>query len=539
MDNLEQQVRDQFGSDTIDRLSVTYDKNKLIQVMAGGYTAKTGERGEINEIRKAVDREIKIATKKSKIEASSLTLQQIITDYNVCKVQSGGKLYWMYQDLDKDAYGNREWKMVTKDVLRTNFYQLNLHIRGSDGQPDYDAFNEFNRLLVDQDKGFHKITQSYRKPAGLSNGELNVMNKEFAKPSSDKSKDYHWFFDTIYKTLSGGSDKNTKEHLEQILLAKWQHPENVFLPGIFINDDGGTFKDLFVVQHLTPLFGGNVLYNGTVDHLLGKFNSLIAGKAIVHISEVQRDKVNMNRLKSNMGAPVILVEAKYEIPYQADNTGLVFSVGNGTQGSVTLSGENQDRRYSIFSPKIDGYDNLIADMKKFEGKNLTREEADEWIIAVGQNIVSNTEQIGKWLSAKIEQYRDIKHLRPIKNEAYHSLIEEQRASWLSYVETVFSEPNFEYIRHELLIKLLHEFNKGFNPASRTMKHEIERLIRDRKLPIVHQERAYIRQSPTISIQRTVWRKVDINSGPGSVLQENEDMFGKTDSNDRWVWTWKA
>jgi hypothetical protein len=485
------------------------------------------------------------------VATSKLTLQEIINKHNYHQIKKGNKLMWYFQRDEVDEFGNRIWDSIGKEVVKAKHFQLSLFIPGRKGESNYSALDEFSKLLMDQGRSFNNVIQSYRAPAGVHNGELNIMNKEFAKPSVDGSKDYHWFFDVIFTSLSGGTCKDTKEHLEKLLLAKWQHPENTFLPGIFINDKGATLKDLFANVFLRHLFGGNVLYNGSIEHLLGKFNAVIAGKAIVHVSEVKRDKVNVDKLKSILNAPKLMVEQKFEIPYEADNTMMLFSVGNGSQGSVTLSGENQDRRYSIFSPPGDGYDLLIAAMQGLEGIKMTREEADNWIVSAGQYILMDPIQMGKWLSAKIADYGDIKHLRPIRNEAYHKLIDKQRASWTSIVETVFEDPNFEYIRTELLRELVMQYNKGgFTPARETMTEEIERLIRDRGYSVVKQRNSTIKTGISATYQRTTWRKnamFNENSTefPGNraatlgQLVEDESSYGVFDSTGRWIWTWKA
>jgi len=497
---------------------------------------------------KEIEKEAALIEKKNevsqKVEMSRLTLQEIINKYNFHQVQKGNKLTWYFQRDVADEFGNRVWDNVGREVLKARHYPLSLYIPGGQGSPSYSAMDEFSKLLMDQGRSFNIVIQSYKEPGGVHNGQLNIMTKSFARPSDDGSIDYHWFFDVIFASLSGGTCENTKGHLEQILLAKWQHPENTFLPGIFINDKGATLKDLFANVFLRHLYGGNILYNGTIEHLLGKFNAIIAGKTIVHVSEVKRDKVNVDKLKSILNAPKLLVEEKFETPYEADNTMMLFSVGNGTQGSVTLSGENQDRRYSIFSPPGDGYELVIAAREEFDGVVMNKEQADEWIVAVGQNILKDPVQMGKWLSAKIAEHGDITHLRPIKNEAYYKLIDKQRASWISIVETVFEDPKFEYIRTELLRELILQYNKGgFTPARETMTEEIERLVRDRGYSVIKQRNSTIKTSNSATYQRTTWRKISVFDGlkPSNLgqLDEDESLYGEFDDHKRWVWTWKA
>ena len=477
-----------------------------------------------------------------KTQESMLSIADMIVKYNMWQVVKGRQLFWFMQREQTDEYGNRGWDSIGKEVLLARFPQLALVIKGNEGSIDYRAFDDFCRAMTDGNRGFFDVVKSFTLPFGkVTNGKLNIMEKNFAKPSEDSSVDYHWFFDLIFASISGGEGEDKKEALEKLFLAKYQHPENSFLPGAFCNDAGATFKDLLANKFARGLFGGNILYNGTIEHLLGKYNALIAGVAFIHLSEIKRDKVNIDKLKSIMNAPTIYVEAKYEMPYVADNTGMIYSAGNGYDGNVTVSGTNQDRRLSIFSSTLDGLSLVIEYIATYEGRTVTRAEAEQWVISTGQHILSDATQIGKWLSAKINKYGDITYLRPVQGEAYLGMIDKQRASWTSLVETVFEDTDFDYIRVELLKELVQNFNRGgFTPAGRNMILEIEKLIKDRKYNIIKQDYAVITGIGK-KMRRDVWR---IASDAGqrdnsmSQLVEDESNYIDHDNNGRQFWTWK-
>lgn len=510
--------------DAMDEVKVGLMTNSLVKTIIKDY----------NKSRAAENSQLKVVT-------SKMTIQQIIDDYNMHQVTVGAKMYWYYQPINVTVYGKREWVSVSREVLKAQFSALREYIRGSNGEPDYNSMDTFSELLMDQGRGFQKITQSFRSPDGVAHGNLNIIDRDFAKASVDGSTDYHWMFDAIFESISGGACSSTKEHLEQIILSKWQHPENPFLPNIFVNDNGGSGKDLFAGGLLMTLFKGSVLYNGTIEHLLGQFNNVVAGKAILHISEMARAKVNMDKLKAFLGAPTFMVEAKFETPYTADNTGLVFSTGNNRTGNLTLSGENQDRRYSIFSPQTDIYTIVARYLKKEHGKEFTHHEVDNWIKTVGQNYLKDFDQVGKWVSAMIAKHGDITHLLPVKNAAYHDMIDKQRHDWLDTVDTVFADSRFRYIRTQLLDDLLAQYSRGGVKSNKINTiTDIERLIKDRGYNIKREERARIKSKLGTVIQRNVWRRVEpIALGETVQINEDESLFGHKDDNGRWIWDWVA
>ncbi len=495
----------------------------------------------VKQLVKDAGKQAREETKKQTKSESEQEIQRIIDTYNFYQSSTGNSV-WFYQTITPDEYGNRAWVSIKKDALLTNFRALDVYIRMGEGLEDYSSFKEFNSMLVDQGRTFTKIVQSYTDHAGC----LNIMNRNFCEPALDGSTDYHWIFDAIIESISGGELGNTETFipLQQTIWCKYLHPDNPFLPNLFIRDlDGRAGKGLISNTFLKTLFMGNVADNCNTDHVTGKFNSVIAGKAIVVVNETKRDKVDVERMKAFLGSPKIMVEAKYQTPYEADNTSLVMSYSNEVTGGITLSGTSSDNRYSIFTTTKNIYQTCQRYFKELEGKTLGLDAIKQWIEGdgpdSGQNLLRSREQVGKWINAMLYLHGDVKTVRPVHGEEYRKMIDRQRGGWLETVEQVFTDATFTYIRAELLERLVREYNRGeVLPGKKTMREQIERLVRDRGYNIILQEKAKIWTNRVAKtwVQRTVWRK-DTGMGQQTNLDDSDNNYGQED-NGRWNWTWK-
>jgi hypothetical protein len=476
------------------------------------------------------EKQRKLNDRQLKLNSSLLDIQEIITTYNIWQTGSGN-LSWYLQELHENEFGEREWTCLKKETLQGRFPQLSVHIRGGAGQPDYSSFKEFTEIMVKEDRIFNKLVQSWTKKTG--NGTLNILFQGFCKPQ--ETTDYHWIIDAAFESISGGTGADKKDHLEDIIWAKFLHPENIFIPSIFLNDEGSSGKGAFVARFLTRLFGGAVADNCNIEHLTGKFNGVIAGKAIIFINETARDKVDVEKVKSFIGSPTFMVEEKYEKPYACDNTGLVISATNQKTGGITLSGENSDRRYSIFSTKTDIYQVIIKYFLAKEGKTLTRAEATDWLEETGQHILHDEVEVGKWIAHKLISRGDIRSVRAIHADEYKHLLNRQRGAWTQTVEQLFNEPGFDYIRAALLRDLVLHYNKGeVIPGRNKMNEEIVRLCKDKGIQVVYHENVTIK-NVNGSIQKNCWK---VDNGKGTV-NEDESKYGEIGSKGFWEWRWIA
>jgi thiamine pyrophosphokinase len=501
----------------------------IAEVTVGDFTSTISKKFK-NEIDNA-DRLLKKSLQKNKAD---LSLQEIMEKFNY-HLTGIGNLYWYFQSEWADEYGNRQWYSIKKDTLLANHSAIDIYIRGEKGEADYSSFKEFNKLLINNDRKFTKVVQSYNSKEGCHNGILNIMQKEFCPPIEDGSTDYHWFLDAVVESISGGKegDPETFDSFQKTIFAKYLHPDNIYLPNLFLNDDGSSGKSLYITQFCTRLFNGQVANNCNIDHITGKFNGYIAGKAIIFANETARDKVDVEKIKQFLGSPTFMVEEKFEKPYECDNTGLLISASNPTTGGITLSGKKADRRYSIFSSQTDIHKTVVEYFKNKENITMTINEAELWVIKTGQHLLHDKDQVGKWINAMVKKWGQVEHVSPNHGAAYHALVDRQRGAWTQTVENVFNDPAFKYIRVDLLVRLIHEYNRHeIIPGKNKMKEEIQRLCIDKRLGMEWKDRTLI-YTNSGSIQRTVWRKIGLNN-----FVEDESIYGDFDINERWVWKWR-
>lgn len=488
-------------------------------------------RGIVRDIRR---NQMKIQKAQQTADAE-MTVSALITNYNF-HVKASGSATWYYQNPMPNIYGVREWIAVKRDALVAGFPQLDTVVRMGEGVEDYNSLKEFNKKLVEQGRRFTRVIQSYTDQPGT----LNIMHKGFCAPAEDAAQDYHWIFDAIFESVSGGR-RGTPEFLalQRTVWAKYLHPENTYIPNIVVCDVVGRGgKGLFSNKFLRRLFNGNIADNCNIDHVIGKFNSVVAGKAMIVVNETNRSKVDSERTKAFLGSPSILVEPKGMDVYHADNTALVMFVTNDINGGVNVGGTKSDNRFSFFHVRESIYAACARHFREHEGEELTELEIKQWIegpaFDAGQNILHDEYEVGKWICAMLAQHGDVTHTEPFHADEYQRIVNLQRGAWTRTVEQVFEDPKFQYIRFQLLVELVRHFNRGeMLPGKTRMKQEIERLIRDRGWNIEYKERARI-QHGLNEIQRTVWCVTNSTGFDG-----DETRYGQKNDRDIWVWNWEA
>jgi len=490
----------------------------------------------VKTIAKDIKKQRAAVEKANRVSSTEMSLGEVINTYNF-HVQSSGSAVWYYQTADLDMFGNRNWYSIKKDALQAAFPVTDVRVRMGEGTEDYNSLKEFNIQLVKQGRVFNRVIQSYKDEPGA----LNLMNKNFCLPAQDGSTDYHWIFDAVLETVSGGppGDPETFEALQRTIFAKYLHPENPYIPNPTIRDvNGRAAKGLMANTFLKRLFNGNIADNCNADHVIGKFNGVIAGKAVVVVNETNRSKIDSERTKAFLGSPRILVENKYQVPYYADNTCLVFFFTNDINGGVNVSGTSSDNRFSFFRVRQNIYKTCIRYFKEREGRDMTEREVQDWIegtdLDSGQIILFNEEQVGKWICAMLAKFGDVRVVEPVHGAEHRAIIDKQRGAWTKKVEQVFEDSNFKYIRAALLDDLIREFNKGeMLPGRNKMRDEIERLIFDRGYPVEFVQRGLVNVGIKTTRQLPIWRLTNL----GTVNQDESD-YGHEDNNGRWVWDWK-
>jgi hypothetical protein len=503
----------------------------IAHAMNGDYSDPVAKK-----VKKEIDDQVSKNKKATTRKESELSLQELVDKYNFHMTSQGG-LFWLYQTEHADQFGNRKWVSLKKDTLQANFSATAVFVRGDKETADYSSFFEFTDMLRDQKRYFTAVNMSYTDKPGV----LNMMNKNFCPVSATGDEDYHWIFDAIYESVSGGEPGSVEfEQFQQIVFSKYMNPSNAFLPNAFVRNPGGRCgKDLYSETHLRTLFGGNVATNCNIDHLLGKFNGAIAGKAVIVVNETVREKVDVEKIKQFLGSKTLRVENKYEMPYEADNTALVISFTNALAGGVSLSGEKSDERYALFSTDAVVRDVISKYFLEKEGIVISPEDCKKWLESndplSGQNILASREENSKWIAAMARKWGKLDYVAAYKSRVYDEILNRQRGAWLDLVEQVFTEPGFDYIRDGLLMDMITYYCRGEAlPGRKRRKEEIERLCKDKGINVIWKDRVSI-NDVNGSMQRTVWK---LNNGMGTV-KENEVSYGVWDDKDNWKWTWRA
>ena len=503
---------------------------------APGWQDQPIVKGVVRDIKKT---QTKIQRAQQAADAE-MNIKSLIAAYNF-HVKASGSAVWYYQQLTPNAYGVRDWVAIKKETLMSAFPQLDVVVRMGDGVEDYKSLQDFNSRLVEQGRRFTRIIQSYNDEPGA----LNIMHKGFCERAEDNSTDYHWIFDAIFESLSGGKPGSEEfEALQRTVWAKYLHPENIYIPHIVICDVVGRGgKGLFSNRFLRRLFNGNIADNCNIDHVIGKFNSVVAGKAMIIVNETNRSKIDSERTKAFLGSPRIPVEPKGMDIYYADNTCLVMFVTNDINGGVNVGGTKSDNRFSFFNVKNNIYTvcaEYMAAQAEPDCADLSEAGIKQWIEShsfdSGQNILHDEYEVGKWINAMILKHGDVTHIEPHHTEEYRRIVDTQRGAWTQTVEQVFEDPKFEYIRAQLLVDLVRHINRGeMLPGKNRMRQEIERLIKDRGWEIEYKDRVNIKNGLE-TIQRTVWRRSDLDHN-FKTLSGDETRYGSFNDKGIWEWHW--
>ena len=195
-----------------------------------------------------------------------------------------------------------------------------------------DAYKLFQQTMDVQERKINTACYAWENQPGC----LNLLRLEqFCQPI--EANGYHEIFDLLFTSLGGGKAENV-EHLEKLILAKWQHPENYLLPCVVFADGGGTGKSVLVSKFLVTLFGKkNVADNLPLEMAFGKFNRAIAGKVIVFVNEAPEDRQDDKGMLRVIHSPEINIEAKGRDPIPSVNTGLYIGTNPKSGGYASAS----------------------------------------------------------------------------------------------------------------------------------------------------------------------------------------------------------
>jgi hypothetical protein len=404
--------------------------------------------------------------------------------------------------------------------------------------PDGDAREVFYNVLDLQERKMNVAHYAWEE----RDGYLNLLSMDQfceAVPANG----YHAAFDLLFHSLGGGKKENI-EHLERVLLSKWQHPENHLLPCLVLADGGGTGKSLLLSGVAPVTFGKkNVADNLSIEMAFGKFNRSIAGKAIAFVNEAPEDREDDKGILRTIHSPTINIEAKGRDPIQAANTALYVISSNPKSGyAVRLAHSDVDRRFSI----IFGGKPLRWHVAEFYG--LSHDNEDEAghnkVVDELQHVLSDPKEVGRWLYCKELQYGDVASVRALHGTDYKKQSADTEDMHTRVFDAIFQAEGFSYVRSELLFKFYQSNggtykNIGFNRLARVYLEEHPELkITYDNFPWAGRVQGYVaRESTPKRYQARVFIKDAASytkAGEKTRLADNDQKYGEEDTGGRWV-----
>jgi hypothetical protein len=289
--------------------------------------------------------------------------------------------------------------------------------------------------MAERNSIFTDVTYTFRQPPKDC---FNLLSKKnWVQPALG---DVHPAFEILMRSVGGGKDTNT-QHIERVLCYKYLHPECYTLPTLVIHGEGGVGKNLLVDIVLNKVFGGQTI-SALSRHVVGDFNSLVKGKAVVLINESVAHKTDVNAVKATLGQATVTINEKGIPQYVADNTALYIIAANKSGGGgVTLDRSDADRRYSpIHCP--DGK-NLVYWVSQYYG--IDPNDAREWLRSDGIPVWSDPSEIAFWLNDLISKYSHLPEPAELHGVDFQRMMERQKPISEQIFEAVFYDIHFTHI----------------------------------------------------------------------------------------------
>jgi hypothetical protein len=361
---------------------------------------------------------------------------------------------------------HHKWVPCSDHTLKTAFCEL--------ANPDYYAV--FFEELKKQQRIVTELNYFWLKQAVVDDA-LNLLRWDFCPIAN--SSDHHFIFDALMQSLSNGKKEN-QDHIEQLILSKLLHPENILLPTLVLTGDGGgTGKSLLNGVLLKAIFGNHLVAdNVTISQFMGDFNGSRIGKAVVFINEAAEDKSDADKLKAIFGSSTLIRNEKNEIACEVNATAWYIIACNQSSrtGAVKLADDNTDRRYSIVAPAKPLQDWLELYLPK-----LTATQRDQWVIDTGSKILGDKTAISKWLKSLYDKHGDVRHVRALHGEDYRNLLGKQESPAVSLARIIFEEGDFTHIKRKTMYKVYLEYSKQVNPSAKPLSRnnfiiEVTKLI---------------------------------------------------------------
>ncbi len=300
------------------------------------------------------------------------------------------------------------------------------------------------------------VTYTFKEPPRDC---FNLLNRSrWLQPTYDPP---HPAFAILMQSLGGGKAINS-EHIERVLCYKYMHPECYTLPTLVIHGEGGVGKNILVDVVLHTLFDGQTI-SALSKHVVGDFNSLVKGKAVVLINESVAAKTDANAVKATLGQPTVTINEKGIPQYVADNTALyIIAANKNGGGGVYLDRSDADRRYSpLHCP---------------DGKNLpywvsintgvTIQEARQWIRLEGMPVYSSKTEISNWLGYLIKTYSKQNEPVELHGPDFKRMMDRQKPMTEQIFESIFYDMNFTHIDRVVALEAYQICARSENTDSR-------------------------------------------------------------------------
>lgn len=300
--------------------------------------------------------------------------------------------------------------------------------------------------------GYANVTYSYRQD--LPPDILNLLSTEgWLQPDVGE---HHWIFDVLVRSLGGNKTENM-DHLEHCLVYKCLHPEAYTLPAFLIHGEGGVGKNVFVSGVLKAIFDGQVTATAAAN-VIGAFNSLLVGKAVVMIDESMEDKTDSAAMKILIGNQTFTVNEKGIPQFDADLTAWVWIGSNQHEGGLWLDGTEADRRYSVFHVRdgesldywIAKHQGWLKDRMTDDEVQAQRHRAKQWMFDEGFKLLTDKAQVAHWLGYLFLKHSDRPHPMPLHGEDYRRLLGIQEKVEKRIIAAVFNDPDFSHIASRTL-----------------------------------------------------------------------------------------
>ncbi len=393
--------------------------------------------------------------------------------------------------------------------------------------------------MKERDRVFHDITYSV-KPVP---NKLNLLDMStWIKPEAGE---HHWLFDIIIHTLAcGQADKI--EHLERLIAFKYTNPDCPTLPALVIHGEGTCGKNLLVEQVLSTLFAGAVC-SGTVDTLMGQFNTPLIGKVVGLIDEASAKKVNHDKLKNMLGSSVFWANEKGLRQYECPALAWIIISSNKHEGGIFLDRSGADRRYSIFhvEAKRDLYFWLTPILNAATDREHTVEEATIWLKEHFEGILCDKTQVSHWIHALIEKHKGKSIPLAYHGDDFHRMMDIQKPVEELLIPDVFNDPEFSHINRVTLYegyKILSKNDERQNIlSSRYFYARVRAWLKANKPDMIseidkqHRQKEYDSGNRCWIEGKTAWLWHTNTARESTIKTANDHKY--VDTSDRYRPTW--